>query len=354
MAESRHLYNEMLMASRSEYKATGKVLFKHQLTKLFKGRGGAHVPATTVQTLADRLDKALRRYLVSKKRGGTAGFPRFKSPNRWHSIHLRQYGKARDAFLDTEGRRLRVPGKLGRAIKIKQHRPLEGVPKSAYLVLRADGKWYVLIVCELGARPTERNGLAVGIDVGLKVFLTDSDGGTVENPRHYRKAQRRLRRKQRALCRKKKGSKRRKKAARNVAKTHLKTARRRKDFQHKVAKRYVERYATIVVEDLNVAGMVRNRHLAKAINDASWFKFVEMLESEAERAGSRVVKVPARFTTQRCYTCGKLVPKPLSVRTHVCASCGHTEDRDLNAAKNILGLGRSLQDKTWSPTTCVS
>jgi len=98
----------------------------------------------------------------------------------------------------------------------------------------------------------------------------------------------------------------------------------------------VDRYGTIVVEDLNVAGMVKNRHLAKAIHDAGWSKFVKILEGKAEEAGSRVIKVPTRFTTQRCSKCGHLVPKPLSVETHRCAFCGYTENRDVNAAKNIL------------------
>jgi putative transposase len=354
LVESRRLYNEMLEASCSEYTMTGKFLFKHQLRQLFRGRGGDHVPATTVQALAARLDKTLRRYLCRNELGQRVGFPRFKGSNRWHSIQLRQYGKGRDAFLDIESKRLRVPGKLGKAIKVKQHRPLEGVPKTAHLVLRADGKWYVIIACDLGKEPPKRDGLAVGLDVGLTFFLTDSNGDTVENPRPYRKSQKRLRRKQRRMCRRKRGSKRHRKAARAVAKTHLKIARQRNDFLHKVTRRYVDQYANIVVENLHVAGLVRNHHLAKSINDAGWFKFVQILESKAESAGCRVVKVPAPFTTQICSLCGKRVPKSLSVRTHVCVSCGHVEDRDVNAAKNVLRLGRSLQERTWPVAACVS
>lgn len=202
--------------------------------------------------------------------------------------------------------------------------------------MRADGKWYVLIACDLGESPIHRDGPSVGLDVGLKTFLADSGGATVENPKHYLRSWRRLRRKQRALCRKKVGSKRRRKVARSLARAHLKVARQRKDFLHKLAKRYVDRYTTIVVEELKVANMVKNRHLANAIHDASWSKFVEILEGKAESAGSRIIKVQARFTTQRCSNCQQLVPKPLSERIHICVSCGHVEDRDVNAAKNIL------------------
>jgi putative transposase len=334
LSESRHLYNEMLEQVEDHYAETGKLLFKYSLTAMFKGRNDGHIPASTVQTLADRLDKALRRYIARKKSGKRAGFPRFKSANRWHSIHLRQYGKGRDVRL--ENGRLRVPGKLGKSIKIKQHRPLEGTPKTAHLVLKADGKWYALIVCDLGVVPPAKIGPAVGLDVGLRTFLTDSDGSTVASARCYRDSQEKLRRAQRKICRRRKGSNRRKKSARAAAKLHLKTARQRKDFLHKVARRYVDRYGTIVVEDLNVAGMVKNHRLAKAIHDASWSKFIKILEGKAEEAGSRVIKVSARFTTQRCSNCGELVPKTLSVTMHTCLFCGHVEDRDVNAAKNIL------------------
>lgn len=331
--DSRHLYNEMLETVKDHYAESGEFLFKYELTSRFKGRGGEHVPATTVQTLADRLDKALRRFVVRKKCKERCGFPRFKSPNRWHSITLRQW----DKDVRFEEGRLHVPKKLGKSIKIKQHRPLEGEPKMACLTLKADGKWYAMIVCDLGDVPPRRaDGTAVGVDVGIKVFVADSEGNMIQNPRHYRKSQRKRRNAQRKMCRRKKGSKRRKKAARAVAKGHLKVIRQRKDFLHKTARRYVEAYETIVVEDLNTAGMIKNRHLAKSIADASWSKFVKILEQKAESAGARVVKVPAHFTTQQCGECRKLVPKSLSVRMHTCPYCGHTANRDVNAAKNIL------------------
>jgi putative transposase len=176
----------------------------------------------------------------------------------------------------------------------------------------------------------------IGIDVGLKVFLADSGGNTVENPRFYRTSQRTLRRKQRTLCRRKKGSHRRKKAARNVAKTHLKINRQRRDHHFKVAKQYAERYRHIAVEDLAITNMVKNHHLAKSIMDASWSAFLAILEDKAERAGHQVIRVSPRFTSQKCNKCGEIVQKSLSVRTHLCPFCGFVADRDVNAAKNIL------------------
>ena len=253
---------------------------KYDLTARFKGRGGERVPATTVQALADRLSKALKRYLQMKDLGLPVGFPRFKPPNRWHSIALRQDELHRDVWLDADGAHLHVPAKLGRLLKIKLHRPLAGTPVTAHLVLRADGHWYALIVCETAtqdafgaAHPTQVESSAcehpaIELDVGLKVFLADSDGALIENPRHYRSEQKRLAHAQRSVSRRTKGSQRRRKVRREVACKHLKISRQRRDFQFKTANRYAMRYSPICVEDLNIAGMVRNHSLAKSIHDA--------------------------------------------------------------------------------------
>ena len=344
LATSRHLYNEMLESLKAHYEATGKFLWKYGLCAAFKGRGGDTIPATTVQTLADRLDKALRRYLAFKVLGKPCGFPRFKSANRWHSIDLRQYGIGRDVYLEADNKHLHVPGKIGKSIKIKLHRPFQGVAKTAHLVLRADGHWYALIVCEMPEREpaqvTEPKP-DIGIDVGLRYFLADSEGNTVPNPTFYRTSQATLRRKQRTLSRRQKGSHHRRKAAKSVAQTHLKISRQRRDFLFKTVKAYAESYEHIFVENLSVNGMVQNHHLAKSIYDASWSDFFNILTYKAESAGHQVVKVPPRYTSQKCSGCGELVPKSLAVRTHVCPHCGLIADRDVNAALNILAFGKS-------------
>jgi putative transposase len=353
LVESRAIYNEVLEALKAQYETDGAFLSKYDLTARFKGRGGEIVPATTVQTLADRLSKALKRYLQMKDLGVPVGFPRFKTANRWHSIQLRQYAPTRDVWLDEDGAHLHVPAKLGKLLKIKQHRPLVGLPVTAHLILRADNHWYARIVCEPG--PQDEQSIAhpeqtvcehpaIGLDVGLKVFLADSEGGMVENPRHFRQGQKRLAHAQRRVCRRTKGSHRRRKAAREVACQHLKMSRQRRDFHFKTAKRYAERYSRICVENLKVenlkvVGMVKNQHLAKSIHDASWSAFLAILEDKAARADHQVIRVPARFTTQRCRRCGEYVQKSLSVRTHICPSCGLVEDRDVNAAKYIVRAG---------------
>ncbi len=353
LRESRIIYNEMLETVKAQYAEKGAFPTKYDLTARFKGRGGQHVPATTVQMLADRLSKSLKRFLAAKAMGiSDVGFPRFKTPNRWHSIQLRQYGTSRDGWLDADEKHLHVPAKLGKLLKIKLHRPIEGIPKTVHLVHRADGHWYALIVCETVSStehgPSHCSHPDIGIDVGLKSFLTDSESNTVENPRCYRASQKTLRRKQRQLCRRNKGSHRRRKAALSCAQTHLKITCQRRDFHYKTAKQYAERYQVIAVEKLSILNMIHNHSLAKSIMDASWGAFLAILEDKAGRAGHRVIRVNPRFTSQKCHKCGEIVQKSLSVRTHVCPFCGYIADRDVNAAKNIL-----LQARAW-PSGTVS
>jgi putative transposase len=179
--------------------------------------------------------------------------------------------------------------------------------------------------------------------VGLKVFLITADGEAVENPRHYRKAEKQLAKAQRRVSRRKKGSNRRRKAVKLLAQAHQKVRRQRRDFRHKAVLSLLRTYDTIYVEDLRVANMVRNPHLAKSISDAGWAAFRTILEAKAAWAGRRVVAVPSAFTSQDCSGCGERMPKSLSVRTHVCPSCGLVLDRDENAALNILRAGQAHQ-----------
>ncbi len=355
LRETRMLYNGMLAMVKQQYQDKGTFPSQYDLENAFKGQG-EHVPASTIQMLADRLTKALKRFLTAKENDIPGiGFPRFKTPNRWHSIQLRQYGNAknrRDVMLHPDGRHLYVPKKLGGSLKIKMHRSLEGTPKTAHLVLRADGHWYVLIVCETTPQtehlPSACTHPAIGIDVGLKSFLTDSEGQSIENPQFYRTSQKTLRRKHRMIARRKKGSHRRRKAARSTAQTYLKISRQRRDFHYKTAKQYAPTYHTIAVEKLSIDNMLKNHNLAKSIMDASWGAFLDILEDKAARAGHQVIGVSPRFTTKACSQCGELIQKSLSMRTHICTSCGYVADRDVNAAKNILVKAGALPSGTVS------
>ena len=167
-----------------------------------------------------------------------------------------------------------------------------------------------------------------------------------DNPRHVRKAEQALRRKQRKLARCQKGSNRRAKVGQRVAKHHQKVKRQRADFHHNAALNLLRHDDVIYLEDLRVANLVRNRHLAKSISDAGWAQFRTILVFKAACAGKRVVAVPPQYTSQDCSGCGERVPKSLSTRTHVCPACGLVMDRDENAAVNILRAGQALQART--------
>jgi putative transposase len=293
----------------------------------------AAIHSHVLQDVLTRLDKTYQAFFRRVKTGQAPGFPRFQGRTRYHSFTYKEYGNG--ARLDNG---FLVLSKIGR-LAVRWSRPLEGTPKTVTLSHEADG-WYVVISCaEVPAQPLPPTGNETGIDVGLKVFLITAEGLMVENPRHHRQAEKKLAKAQRRVSKRKKGSKRRGKAARWLAKRHQQVKRQRSDFHYKTALALVRQYDTIYLEDLRVANMVRNRHLAKSISDAGWAAFRSILEAKAACAGRRVIAVPPHDTSQDCSGCGTRVPKSLSVRTHVCPSCGLVLDRDENAARNILAAG---------------
>jgi IS605 OrfB family transposase len=203
-------------------------------------------------------------------------------------------------------------------------------------VHRADGYY-----CQFSVQVERKiehisTGSVVGIDMGLKVFYADSHGNTVENPRHYRKAEKRLKRLHRLVSRKQKKSKNREKARKALAKGYLKVQRQREDFARKQANALVSSHDLIAYEHLQIRNLVKNHKLAKSIHDAAWGQFLVWVKSYAVMHGIEVVAVPPHYTSQDCSGCGERVQKTLSTRTHVCPTCGLVLDRDENAALNIL------------------
>jgi putative transposase len=180
------------------------------------------------------------------------------------------------------------------------------------------------------------------VDLNLENFSTDSDGYRVENPRFFRKAEKKLARLQKQLARKRKGSKRREKARVRVARARRKIRRQREDFAHKQALRLIRDYDVIFLECLLIANMIRNPHLAKSIGDVAWGLFLRVLEGKAESAGRLALNVDPKGTTQECSQCHQTVPKGLSVRWRFCRHRGFEVDRDHNSAFNILDRGEVL------------
>ncbi|MBA3824668.1 MAG: IS200/IS605 family element transposase accessory protein TnpB [Ktedonobacterales bacterium] len=296
-----------------------------------------NVHSQVLQDVLTCLDKTYQAFFARRKTGGKGGFPRFQGSHRYHSFTYKQYQNG--AYADNG---FLVLSKIGR-VKVLWSRPLEGTPKTVTISHEADG-WYVCFSCagvEMPALP--KTGQEVGVDVGIKSFLTTSDGVHVGNPQWLRKMEKQLKWHQRRVSRRKQGSKRRKKAVAGLAKVYQTVRRQREDFHHKQSVALVKQYDVIYVEDLQVANMVKNHHLAKSISDARWAQFRAILTFKAACAGKSVVAVPPAYTSQDCSRCGMRVQKSLSVRTHICPQCGLVMDRDENGATHVKWAGQALR-----------
>ena len=220
---------------------------------------------------------------------------------------------------------------------------MPGVPgRGAAADAVAPGRWFVVLHVDVpGPEPLPATGQAVGVDVGLKDFAVLSTGERIPHPRHMERHERRLRRCQRRLARCQRGSQNRARARVKVARQHTRVTDARRDFLHKASTDLVRRFGVIAAEDLNVAGMVRNRSLARAISCTGWGGFRAMLEYKAERYGRTVVAVDRWYPSSKtCSACGHLLASlSLGTRHWTCPACGTRHDRDVNAAKNILAAG---------------
>jgi putative transposase len=299
--------------------------------------------STARQASAERAWSAISRFFENCKKGvkGKKGYPRFKKNSR--CVEYKTSGWKLDSntkkhitFTDKKGiGRLKLVG--SRDIYFYSANDI----KRVRLVKRADG-YYCQFSIKVDVRiETQATNNVIGLDVGLKEFLTDSKGNTVENPRFLRKAEKAINRANRKKSKKfvkgrKPQSKNYHKARVRYARKHLKVSRQREEFAKRVAYCVIQSNDLVAYEDLNVKGMVRNRKLAKSISDAGWTIFRGWLEYFGHKYGKITVAVPPHNTSQDCSKCGQKVEKSLSTRTHVCPHCGHIEDRDWNAARNIL------------------
>jgi IS605 OrfB family transposase len=291
------------------------------------------------QASADRAWLAISRFYDNCKthKQGAKGYPKFQHNNR--SVEYKLTGWK----LDPDGKHLTLTDgyRIGRLRLVgNPKQKIEAFPtkqiKRVRIVHRADG--YFVQFCVKAERVIvhQPTGKQVGIDVGLKAFYTDSEGNTVENPRHYRKAEKRLKRLHRQLSRKQQKSSNRRRARKQLAKVYLNVQRQREDFVRKTASTLVSSHDLIAYEDLQIPNLVRNHKLAKSIHDAAWGQFLHWVKSYAVMHGIEVIAVPPHYSSQDCSGCGARVQKTLSTRTHRCPDCGLVLDRDMNAAVNIL------------------
>jgi len=310
------LYNRLLeelnRARKENRKVTQRdtqaliVKLKEEMPKL------KQVHSKVLQMVNYQLWSNIKALANLKRNGKKVGSLRFKGKGWFKTMNYNQSGYR------LEGKKL-ILSKIG-VIPMKLHRKIDGKIKGVIIKREGSGKWHAIFQVKDAPNPFPKTNKGIGIDVGLKHLLTDSEGRQVENPRFYQKTLERIKVVQHWLSKKKKGSKNREKQRIKLAKSYEKLVNQRNDFLHKLSRFYIKNYEFIAVEDLNIRGMVRNHNLAQKILDASWGKFLQILSYKAENAGKTVMKVNPKGTSQENE---------------------EIEDRDYRASLNILKRGLS-------------
>ncbi len=341
------LYNRLLEKTiamhqkNKESKISRKTLNKFLKDAIAENKDFKKLHSQARQNVFMRLLRAYQNFFkrVQRKNKGEkieVGFPRFRSWDRYVSI---TYPQDNGSFKLEKERKidwLRI-SKLGR-MRITLHRPIEGTIKTL-TIKREAGNYYAIFTTSDEVKIKKvKDTNPVGIDVGLKTFASLSDGTKIQKPKFKRKAQKHIAKWQRIVARRVKGSNRRNKAKLHLQRAYRDATNQQDDFLHKYADYLVNDsgYTSFAVEKLQIQNMTKNHRLAKSINDASWSRFIQMLTYKAESAGMAVQKVDARNTSKTCSQCGSIRDMPLSVRIYDCPNCGFHEDRDINAARNIL------------------
>ncbi len=332
------------------------------------------VHSQVAQQVAKRLDLAFAAFFRRLKTGESPGYPRFRGKGRYDSLTYPQWENG--VKISTSGKRLLL-SKVGE-VKVVFHRSLEGTPKTATIRRTPTGKWFVTISCEWEPTPLSPTGQDVGIDVGLKTFATLTDGQEIPNPGFFHreeKALARAQRKHQAALRVHKAKREevterikrdhpnldeqgiwhavsqeqqervawrhRQQLRKVVARTHERAKWKRENFAHQHSHRIVNMFDLIVVEALSLKQMIQNERLAKSIHDVAWSQFAALIAWKAACANRRFIAVNPAYTSQDCSGCGtRKTDLTLADRVYQCSSCGLAMDRDLNAALNILALGR--------------
>ena len=279
-----------------------------------------------------------------KRKGRRVGFPKFKSKDReTPRFAYAISGLRTGALIEGDPKALWLP-RIGRVHCFENVAArVDGAKVLSIAISRRAGRWYAALTVERDDQAVKKipKGGAVGVDLGIKALATLSDGTVIPNPHTLVTDEQRLKRAQKALSRKAKGSKRRAKARERVARIHNRIANRRSDTLHKLTTMLAQTYSDISIEDLNVAGMVKNHHLAKAVSDASFFELRRMLEYKTAKTGAKLHVIDRWYPSSKtCSNCGSVKAKlSLTERVYKCEHCGLTIDRDLNAAINIMVAG---------------
>lgn len=327
----RYVYNLALDTKIQSYQKgvnVSKYDLMKQLTELKDVEWIKSVPSQSLQNVIERLDTAYQKFFS----GG--GFPKWAKKGEYSSILFKSVKVTNKGFI--------LP-KIG-MVKIFKDRIPNGNLKTATIIKESKGYFICVTFASQSKNlyPTDENQV-VGLDMGITYFLTDSNGCFVENPRHTKKYEKRLRVKNRALARKKKGSNRFQKTKKELRNLHSKVANVRRDFLHKISFQYVKENSLIVCEDLKVKNMIKFGNLSKHIADVSWSMFFDQLRYKSKQYEKTFIQINPKYTSQKCNACGHIAKenRPNQANFH-CVSCGHQQNADFNAAKNILGEGITL------------
>lgn len=364
----RFLYNHFLYETSEQYKVDGTFLWyndfqneipilkKQEETKWLK-----NVDSTCLQNAVRNLDNGINNFVKSKqgkRKGSKAGYPKYKRrSNKQSAKFTSNYDSCK---VDYENQKIKIPKLktwISFANEITDDRIPDGKLQSITISKNPAGHYFASLLYKVEKKPINyipdiKN--CIGIDFGLKTFITTSNGDKIESPKAFNKSQKRLTRLARRHSRKKTNSKNREKARLRLAKQHEKIANQRKDFNHKLSRKFVNQYDFIFIEDLNIKGMsrgrkrknpnakTRKRGLGKQINDLAWSQFVGFMIYKALASGKFVIKIGRYYPSSKtCSHCGYIKDKlKLKERSWACPHCNTFHDRDINAAINILNEGK--------------
>ncbi|MBE5728581.1 transposase, partial [Candidatus Parvarchaeota archaeon] len=357
---ARFVYNKLLEHKINKYKEERTNLSKYSMYPIVKeilneNKSMNILYSQVYVNIIDRLDKSFKNFFrrVKENKLGKkqkVGFPRFKNKDRYKSITYPQYGFK---IIDDNLVSLSNIGIL----KFEYHKEIRGKLKIATVKNDAD-RWYIVFICDVDPQILREERLSkmsreeietnkiVGIDVGIHSLVATSDGEIIGNPKILNKSEKLLRIRHRQLSKKQKRSKNRVKAKIRLAKVYKMIDRERETFLHEITNKLIRGYKFIILEKLNIMGLVKNHHLAKHILDASWNELVRQLTYKAEEAGRVVLQVDPKNTSKTCSRCG-WIDEDLTLKDRIfkCDRCGLEMDRDVNAAKNIYKLGLEQLEK---------
>ena len=328
----RFFYNKSLSDMNDIYKVTGKMenitpaSYKEDYSFL------KEVDSLALSNAQLNRNTAFKAFFSHK-----TGFPKFKSKRNDQSYTTNNQGSVK---FSNNNRYISIP-KCSR-IRIKMHRIFEGIIKSITVSMTTDDKYYISLLVETEIEPLKESKSSIGLDLGLKDLIVDSNGKKYKNHKYLSKSQEKLAKEQRKLSKMVKGSNNRNKQRIKIAKIHKKIQNQRNDYLHKLSRQIIDENQVICLEDLKVKDMEQNNKLARNISDASWSRLVSMLIYKANWYGRTIVKVPTDYpSSQLCSVCGykNSITKSLNIRKWTCPECGTVHDRDINAAKNILSKG---------------